>query len=154
MNIRQIGVVHNDVAAEKDGDWGSVVSEIRLDSYFAPGLAGLTDFSHAVIVFLMHNAHFDPDTHLARRPRDRDDMPMLGVFAQRAKHRPNPIGITTVAIERLELADGASGSLFVRGLDAINGTPVLDIKPHFPAFDAPKDPKVPEWVDRLMQGYF
>ena len=76
-------------------------------------------------------------------------MPELGIFAQRAKHRPNPIGVTAV---RLLGVDG--NVLRVRGLDAIDGTPVLDIKPYFPRFDAPGDACVPEWVERLMAEYF
>jgi len=76
-------------------------------------------------------------------------MPRLGIFAQRARHRPNPIGVTTVTIERVQ-----DGVLTVRGLDAIDGTPVLDVKPHVPVYDAPTRPRVPEWIDRLMAGYF
>jgi tRNA (Thr-GGU) A37 N-methylase len=73
----------------------------------------------------------------------------MGIFAQRARRRPNPIGVMLVRSERV-----AGGSLYVRGLDAISGTPVLDLKPHFPVFDAPLGARTPEWVDGLMQGYF
>lgn len=76
-------------------------------------------------------------------------MPDLGIFSQRARHRPNPIGVTTVEIEGV-----GRDTLRVRGLDAIDGTPVLDVKPHFPVFDAPTGARVPEWVGRLMVGYF
>jgi tRNA (Thr-GGU) A37 N-methylase len=76
-------------------------------------------------------------------------MPELGIFAQRAKHRPNPIGITAA---RVVGRDGAV--LRVRGLDAIDGTPILDVKPYVPAFDRVDAPTVPEWMDRLMRGYF
>ena len=84
-----------------------------------------------------------------RRPRGRADMPELGIFAQRAKHRPNPIGITAVAV-----VDRVGAVLRVRGLDAIDGTPILDLKPYFPEFDRIEAPRVPEWAARLMQGYF
>jgi tRNA-Thr(GGU) m(6)t(6)A37 methyltransferase TsaA len=144
-----IGIVRNGVREAKDDGWASVQSEIRLRPELAGGLRGLEEFSHAVVVFLMHEAAFDRDAHLQRRPRDRADMPEAGIFAQRAKHRPNPVGVTTVAIERV-----FGDTLVVRGLDAVDGTPVLDVKPHFPAFDAPGDPRVPAWVDRLMAGYF
>ena len=133
----------------RDEGWGGVVSAIRIDPALAEGLLELQHFSHAVVVFLMHEARFDPATHLTRHPRDRVDLPRVGIFAQRARHRPNPIGVTTVRIERVE-----QGTLVVRGLDAIDGTPVLDIKPHVPAFDAPPHPRVPEWMERLMTGYF
>ena len=75
-------------------------------------------------------------------------MPELGIFAQRAKHRPNPIGITAV-----ELVEVAENVLHVRGLDAIDGTSVLDIKPYVPDFDLVENPIVPEWIGRLMDGY-
>ena len=74
---------------------------------------------------------------------------MLGVFAQRGRMRPNPVGVTAVAIARLE-----PGRLTVRGLDAVNGTPVLDIKPYVPVFDRVEGARTPEWIDRLMVGYF
>ena len=69
------------------------------------------------------------------------------LLAAREASRPNPIGVTTVPVVKV-----SGQSLFVRGLDAIDATPVLDIKP--PAFDAPSQPRVPEWLDRLMLGYF
>src|SRR5215470_14643639 len=96
-NLTPIGTVHNSVHDPVDENWGAVISEIRLRPELAPGLTGLHDFSHAVIVFWMHEASFDPEKNLVRRARDRADMPLAGIFAQRARHRPNPIGITTVA---------------------------------------------------------
>ena len=75
-------------------------------------------------------------------------MPELGLLAQRSKHRPNPIGVTLVPL--ISVGDS---EVVVRGLDAINGTPVLDIKPHFPEYDSPTESQVPEWVGRLMADY-
>jgi tRNA (Thr-GGU) A37 N-methylase len=97
----------------------------------------------------MDRARFDAATDLVRRPRGRADMPLLGIFAQRAKHRPNPIGLSTVRLL------GVSGSILrVQGLDAIDGTPVLDLKPHFEAFDRPTGAVEPAWPAALMRGYF
>ena len=76
-------------------------------------------------------------------------MPKVGILSQRAKNKPNPIGVTAVRIVGVGADD-----LEVQGLDAINGTPVLDIKPYYPHYDRIDTPKVPEWVDRLMVGYF
>jgi tRNA-Thr(GGU) m(6)t(6)A37 methyltransferase TsaA len=149
VELEPIGMVRNGVMDARDAEWGRVVSELQLRPELADGLLGLEQFSHVVVVSLMHQARFDPVTHLNRRPRDRADMPVMGIFAQRARHRPNPIAITTVELKRV---DGAS--VFVRGLDAIEGTPVLDLKPHVPEFDSPPHPRVPEWVSRLMEGYF
>ena len=75
-------------------------------------------------------------------------MPLVGIFSQRGKDRPNRIGMTSV---RIISAD--EQTLVVQGLDAIDGTPVLDIKPYYPVYDK-KNATVPEWVDRLMEHYF
>ena len=97
----------------------------------------------------MHQSIFRPEDHLLRRPQGREDIPEIGIFAQRAKHRPNPLGITAV-----ELISREENKIKVRGLDAIDGTPVLDVKPYFPDFDRIEQPYVPEWVDRVMANYF
>ncbi len=149
LALEPIGFVKCAVSEGRDDAWGSVVSEVRLDERFAAGLAGLEEFSHALIIFWMHQATFKAETDLQRRPRGRADMPELGIFAQRAKHRPNPIAVTAV-----EIVERRGATLMVRGLDAIDETPVLDIKPYFPIFDSIENPKVPEWVNRLMTGYF
>jgi tRNA (adenine37-N6)-methyltransferase len=149
MELRPIGVVKSPVKEAVDKDWGEVVSEIRLEPEYAGGLAGLEEFSHIQVIFFMHQAAWNPATDLVRRPRGRADMPQVGIFAQRARHRPNPIGLTTVALVGVR-----DNVLTVRGLDAIDGTPVLDIKPYNPGFDAREEVKVPEWMSRLMTGYF
>ena len=149
IRLEPIGRVRSPVTdTARDENWGAVVSEIELAGPFAPGLRGLETFSHALVVFFMDH-EFMPPRDLTRRPRGRADMPELGIFAQRGKQRPNPIGVTAVEIM------GVSGPILtVRGLDAIDGTPVLDVKPYVPAFDLRGDARVPEWIDRLMRGYF
>jgi tRNA-Thr(GGU) m(6)t(6)A37 methyltransferase TsaA len=149
ITLRPIGVVRSPVTEGRDDGWGDVVAELRLDPSLAHGLDGITAFSHVVVIYWMHEATFDEARDLVRRPRGRDDMPELGIFAQRAKHRPNPIGITAV---RLIGRDGAV--LRVQGLDAIDGSPVLDIKPYASHFDCVRDPVEPDWLARLMDGYF
>lgn len=147
--LQPIGVVRSPVVEGVDEDWGSVVAEIHLREEYAPGLRGLEEFSHVIVVFLMHEATFSPGDDLVRRPRGRADMPELGIFAQRAKHRPNPIGLTAV-----RLLSVRGNVLTVQGLDAIDGSPVLDIKPYLPAFDRVEDATTPGWVGKLMEGYF
>lgn len=144
-----VGVVRSPVTEPVDEGWGPVVSEVHMDREYAPGLQGLEEFSHAVVVMWLHLADFDPEKHLQRRPQGRDDMPCVGIFSQRARHRPNSIGITAVEVVSVE-----GSVLKVRGLDAIDGTPVLDVRPYYPAYDQVDDASVPEWVDRLMEGYF
>ena len=149
MDMEPIGVVRSPVMDAVDQGWGEVVSEIHLRPELAPGLTGLNEFSHILVVFLMHRSSWDQKSDLVRRPQGRDDMPLVGIFAQRAKHRPNPVGITAAKI--LSVKDNV---IRVLGLDAIDDTPVIDLKPYFPAFDRVDQAKVPDWVDRLMKDYF
>jgi len=148
MHFIPIATVRNHVKGQTDRDWGSVRSDIVLRDDLKDGLTGLADFSHVIVVTYLHEAKFIPEKHLIRRPRGLADMPLMGIFAQRAKDRPNPIGITAVRV--VSVADGV---LTVEGLDAIDGTPVLDVKPYYPAYDK-RNASVPEWVDRLMRDYF
>ncbi len=147
--LRAIGKVKSPVVEPVDEGWGSAISEIHLESQFAPGLRGIDAFSHIIVVFFMDRSTFEAAQDLVRRPEGRADMPLLGIFAQRAKHRPNPIGITAVELVGIE-----GNVIRVKGLDAMDGTPILDIKPYFPAFDRVDGPSVPEWVGRVMEGYF
>lgn len=149
IELNPIGYVSSPVTEKVDENWGGVVSRILLKPEYAGGLLGLKDFSHALIVTYLHQAHFEKGKHLQRRPRGLESMPLVGIFSQRVKDRPNPIGITAVKI--LSVGDDY---LEVQGLDVINDTPVLDIKPYYPQFDTIEDPMVPEWVNRLMEKYF
>ena len=149
MNIEPIGIVRSPVKEPIDEKWGQVIAEIELTASLAPGFTGIEQFSHVIVIFFMHQYTFAPATHLVRRPQERTDMPEVGIFAQRAKHRPNPIGITAV-----ELVQVQGNLLTVKGLDAIDGTPVLDIKPYVPAFDTRLNAIAPEWIKKLMENYF
>jgi len=144
-----IGHVRSAVTEQRDDAWGAVTARLELLPEFAPGLTGLEAFSHAVVLTYLHEAAFDPGQHLRRKPRGLEHLPRIGIFAQRAKDRPNPIGVTAVRI--LGVAEGA---LLVRGLDAIDGTPILDIKPYVPEFDRVDDATAPTWLGEIMQGYF
>lgn len=145
-----IGSVRCAVTEMSQGNWADVVSEIHLDPQLQAGLQGLEGFSHVVVVFFLDQVKvFDPAKQLLRKPRGMEDMPALGVFAQRTKYRPNPIGVT--AAQLVGIRDNV---VTVRGLDALDGTPVLDLKPYMPAFDGVSDPRLPGWVGRFMQGYF
>ena len=149
ITLHEIGFVENGIREQTDLNWGPVESRIRLHEPYSGGLSGLEGFTHAIIVTLLHEAHFVSEKHLKRRPRNLADMPLVGIFSQRAKDRPNPVGITAVEIIAVE-----GDTLFVKGLDAINGTPVLDIKPYYPQYDRKENAEVPEWVTRLMENYF
>jgi len=148
--VTAIGTVKCTVTEMSQGGWAKVDSEIHLDPQYAPGLQGLGGFSHAIVVFMLDRAQgFDPAKQLLRKPRGMEDLDAVGVFAQRTKFRPNPLGVTAVRLL------GIAGNVVkVRGLDALDGTPVLDIKPYVPAFDRVDDARLPPWVAHMMEGYF
>jgi len=148
VHLRPIGVVCSPITRPLEHGWGEVVSTIRVSPGVSRGLRGVEAFSHLAVLFVMHRARYS-ERDLVRRPRRRRDMPALGIFAQRASCRPNFLGLTVV---RLLGRQGAV--LEVRGLDALDGSPVLDLKPHVRAFDSPGRPLEPEWMSRLMAGYF
>ena len=134
-----------------DDSWGEVEAEIALDpARFGPdSLVGLDQFSHIDVAFVFHRR--DPQSVVtgARRPRGRPDLPEVGIFAQRASGRPNRIGMSTCEVRGVE-----GRSVRVRGLDAIDGTPVLDMKPHLVEM-GPRGPvHEPDWVKDLMACYW
>ena len=150
ITIQPIATIKNDISkSHTNADWGKIVSEIHFDEALAPGLQGLSDWSHVVVIFSLHESQFDVTHDLVQRPRGLDEMPEVGIFAQRTQQRPNTIGVSAVKIVSVE-----QNIVRVKGLDAINGTPVLDIKPYAPIYDTASEPLVPGWFIRLMQGYF
>ena len=149
--MRPVGWVRTGRSDAVDDDWGGVAATIVFDAdRFAPeALAGLDEFSHIEVVFSFHLVEEVTVTTAARHPRGNVDWPRVGIFAQRARARPNRIGITTcelIGVDGLEVR--------VRGLDAIDGTPVLDIKPYMEEF-APRTPvREPAWARELMRSYW
>ena len=146
-----IGTVHSPVAQPVDDVWGGVTSRIDLDAsrFTADCLLGLADFSHIEVVFLFHQVRESDITTGSRHPRNRPDWPKVGIFAQRGKNRPNRIGVTICRLLSVE-----NLSLDVLGLDAIDGTPVLDIKPYMREFAARGEIRQPDWAAELMGGYW
>lgn len=144
-----VGEVRSSVSPRRAAQWGEVVSELHFRDAVAEGLQGIEQFSHLLVLFFMHEAGYLPGRDLLRRPGERQDMPCVGIFAQRASTRPNCLGVSVV---RLLWRRGTV--LSVQGLDAIDGSPVLDVKPYFTAFDRASQPTEPDWVGRLMRGYF
>lgn len=148
--VNPVAYVHNDRKTISDDFWGSVVSEIRLtDAFPAAALDGLDSFSHAEIIFLFDKAADTAIVTGASHPRGNPQWPQVGIFAQRKKDRPNHIGLTTC-----EIVERRENSLFVRGLDAIDGTPVLDIKPVLKEFLPRTTVQQPAWSAELMKDYW
>lgn len=134
----------------KDDDWGAVEAAIELDARFGPeALASLDAFSHAVVVFLFDRVPDEKIETGARHPRNNRDLPLAGIFAQRGKNRPNRIGVSVCEILGVE-----GRTLRVRGLDAVDGSPVLDIKPYMTGFDPRGTVREPGWAVELMKGYW
>jgi tRNA-Thr(GGU) m(6)t(6)A37 methyltransferase TsaA len=146
-----IGIVHAPVNEVVDDVFGGVVSRIELDSsrFTAESLAGLSDFSHVEIVFVFDRSGESEIHYGARRPRGRLDWPLVGIFAQRGKNRPNRIGVTIC-----RLVSVTDLTIEVEGLDAIDGTPVLDIKPYMPEFAPRGEVRRPAWAAELMSNYW
>ena len=150
FEVAPIGTVRSPRKDLSDDFWGAVEAQIVLDDVIGEAaFFGLGDFSHVEVLFLMDQVDPAKVETLARRPRERADWPMVGIFAQRGKARPNRIGLTRATIVKVE-----GRVLSVRGLDAIDGSPVLDVKPWMQEF-APLGPtRQPAWATELMQDYF
>jgi tRNA-Thr(GGU) m(6)t(6)A37 methyltransferase TsaA len=150
FSVRPIGVVRSSRQLPIDDDWGDVAATITLAPPFdARSLKGLTEFSHIEVIFVFNGV--DPaGVHTgSRRPRGNPRWPEVGIFAQRAKDRPNRLGLCAC-----RLVDVRGDTLEVRGLDAIDGTPVLDIKPYMAEFAPQQEVYQPTWSHELMAGYF
>jgi tRNA-Thr(GGU) m(6)t(6)A37 methyltransferase TsaA len=119
------------------------LSKIVINDEFAEALDGVKEFSHAFVLFWLHGVSEEQRKTLKVHPRGRRDMPLLGVFATRTMLRLNPVGLTLVELVKVE-----GNVLTVRGLDAFDGTPVLDIKP-FDSWDTAEDVRVPGWWVKL-----
>jgi len=149
--IEAIGHVRGGRIDPIDDDWGQSRSTIQLDpeQFGSNALAGLDAFSHAEVVFLFDKVSLEEIEKAARHPRGRKVWPLTGIFAQRGKNRPNRLGVTVCKILSIE-----GTRLHVEGLDAIDGTPVIDIKPVMREFLPREDVRQPPWVSELMAAYW
>lgn len=139
-DVKPIGFVRNDVR-EGMADWERVESILEIGEEYEEHLYGVEKFSHIIVVMWMDRARGKPPERV--HPRGRKDLPEVGLFSSRSPLRPNPIGVTVT-----RLLERRGRILKVKGLDAYDGTPILDIKPYMP-FDI-KEASFPEWVRRLL----
>jgi tRNA-Thr(GGU) m(6)t(6)A37 methyltransferase TsaA len=150
LSIVPIGYVRGGRSTAEDDNWGDERAYIELMPGFEPdALFGLSDFSHAEIIFYFNQV---PDAKIetgARHPRGNKDWPLVGIFAQRGKNRPNRIGLCTCRIISV-----SGNRVDVVGLDAIDNTPVLDIKPVMVEFLPHGDVVQPAWSNDLMKNYW
>lgn len=151
FSVEAIGYVRSSRDAAVDDEWDSVRAVIELDEskLHADATAGLDAFSHIEVVFVFDRVDPNGVCTGARHPRGNSAWPSVGILAQRAKDRPNRIGLTTCRVLRV---DGPR--IEVAGLDAIDGTPVLDIKPVMTGFLPRGAVREPAWSTELMAGYW
>lgn len=149
FSLAPIGIVRSTRSVAEDDDWDAETSSIELLPPFDErSLRGLSDFSHCLVVYVFDRAAWE-ESRTLRHPRGNPEWPEVGIFAQRAKDRPNRLGVTTCRII------GTEGAVLrVSGLDAIDGTPVVDIKPHMREFGPRGEEHQPPWADELMRGYW
>ena len=151
FEVTVIGHVRGGRGPVEDDDWGSVTSRIELDGGVVDPAAtrGLEAFSHVEVVYLFHLVDPDAVCTGSRHPRGRADWPDVGILAQRAKDRPNRIGVTVCRVAAVD-----ERGIAVVGLDAVDGTPVLDVKPYLSGFAPRGSVQEPAWAVELMEGYW
>jgi len=141
ITLEPIGFVKNNVKEHRFGNFADEISEIIVDEKFTEALKGIDDYSHVIIVYWMDKVKEHVTTH---RPQGNPNVPVVGIFACRCPGRPNPVAITTV-----KLIEHKGNRIKVKGLDILDGTPVIDIKPYWSQYDKVEDGRIPDWVNRL-----
>ncbi|HEY4477394.1 MAG TPA: tRNA (N6-threonylcarbamoyladenosine(37)-N6)-methyltransferase TrmO [Candidatus Paceibacterota bacterium] len=141
ITLQSIGAAKNQ-EKKHFGGWASVTTDLVLNKEYQDALKGLEDYSHLIVIYWMHDVKTCDIRHV---PQGKvGEVPEVGIFACRCPQRPNPIGVSTVKLLNIK-----NNVVIVEGLDVINGTPILDIKPYTSQYDAPANAKVPDWVNKL-----
>lgn len=147
--LKPVAIVKNSRKTPIDDFWEEIVTEIELLEHIpTEAFNNISDFSHLEIIYYFDKVD-NNDIVFSGRPRGNQNYPLVGIFGQRKKDRPNTIGLTTV-----ELLEHNERVIKVKYLDAIDGTPILDIKPVFKEFQPHNEIKQPEWVSDLMKNYW
>jgi tRNA-Thr(GGU) m(6)t(6)A37 methyltransferase TsaA len=146
INLTPIGRVVNGIEYPSDVRWETITSEVVIASQLVEALDGIDGFSHILIIFYLHRVDEDRRSLLKVHPENKEELPLVGVFATRSPVRPNPIGVTVV-----QLLEHQENVLKVLGLDAYDGTPVLDIKPYLRRGDLIEEATTPNWLLRLWE---
>ena len=142
ITMRPIGKAKNIISKPVLTGWKDVITDIIFDKHYAKGLDGIEGYSHVTVVYWLG---LEKECHLRHHPQGRIDVPYVGIFACRCPQRPNRIAMSTV-----KLLSRKDNVLRVEGLDIVNGTAILDIKPYTPRYDRVKNAQVPAWVRRLV----
>jgi tRNA (adenine37-N6)-methyltransferase len=144
MTLRAIGTIRNGYQEKPETPWEEIVSEIVVDEGLEDALDGIEQFSHIHVLFWLDRAEDERGAHLRLHPQRREDLPEVGIFATRAMFRPNPIGLTSV-----RLLGRDRNVLRVLGIDALDGTPLLDLKPYLTRGDVWPEATSPDWIRKL-----
>lgn len=142
IRLKPLGIAKNRITHPTLPGWQKVVSRIVIDKKFAKGLQGIEDYSHVIVVYWMNQ---EKECHLRHHPQGLSDVPFVGIFACRCPQRPNRIAFSTV-----KLLSRNGNILKVKGLDILDATPIIDIKPYTPQYDRVAKAKVPAWVGKLV----
>lgn len=142
ITFKPIGRAKNKVFTPALPGWKDVTTDIIINKKFAKGLDGIEEYSHVIVVYWMNQ---EKECHLQHHPQGREDVPFVGIFACRCPQRPNRIAFSTV-----KLISRNGNVLTVKGLDILDGTPIIDIKPYTPQYDEVEKAKVPGWVSKLV----
>ena len=146
MSWEPIAMVKNDVKETGRRDWDKVVSQLIFRPDLEDALEGVKEFSHLIVLFVFHLSPSGENAALKTHPQKRPDLPLVGVFATRSPVRPNPLGVAVV-----ELKGQIKNVLMVTGLDALDGTPIVDIKPYLTG-DSIDRIRVPDWIHKLRES--
>ncbi|HEY4247025.1 MAG TPA: SAM-dependent methyltransferase [Lacunisphaera sp.] len=151
IQLEPIGTVRGGRTEVVDDNWGGVKARIELDAarFTAESLAGLDSFSHVMVVYYFHRADPAKIELTARHPRNNPAWPKIGIFAQRGKNRPNLLGVSTCQVLGID-----GNSLLIQGLDAVDGTPVVDLKPLMKGFEPRGSVFEPVWAGEIMANYW
>ncbi len=149
MTLKAIGVVRNEVKQPLRHGWREIVSDIVVNSNLTEALDNLDEFSHIIVLYWMHQLPAGKQLSLKVHPMGKTELPLVGRFATRSPNRLNPVGQATV-----RLLERRGNILKVKGLDAIDGTPVIDIKPYIPGYDSASDAKAPPWITNQKDEHY
>lgn len=150
IKLKAIGKVSSTRKKAIDDNWNSESTFIELSEEFSEeSFWGLEDFSHVEIIFYMDQVSKEKIEYTARHPRNNKNWSKVGIFSQRGKNRPNQLGLTVAKVIKVE-----GKKLYLKGLDAVDGTPVLDVKPYVKEFSPREEIHQPEWISELMKNYW
>ena len=142
ITLKPLGVAKNSVKKPSLSGWGDLVTNIVIKKKYERGLDGMEDYSHIIVLYWLDQ---EKECHLKHHPQGKTDVPYIGIFACRCPQRPNPIGMSTVP-----LISRRGNVLKVKGLDILNGTPILAVKPYWPVYDKVEKATIPLWVNKLV----